>query len=274
MPELPEVETTRRGIAPHIVGRSISHVEIRDPRLRWPVSPAISDLAGHMVTRLDRRAKYLLAGVSGPTHQGTLIIHLGMSGSLRIATPDVPLRKHDHITIGLPDQLELRYHDPRRFGCMLWTTAPASEHRLIRALGPEPLGDHFDTSALAHASAGKKTSIKQVIMDGAVVVGVGNIYACEALHSSGIHPTRSASRISKARLSKLVSEIKTVLQRSITQGGTTLRDFLREDGSEGYFKQQLLVYGREDEPCRTCSTPIKRIVQAQRSTFYCPKCQR
>lgn len=274
MPELPEVETTRLGISPHLVGQDFRRIDLRDTRLRWPIPDLVADLTGHSVTALSRRAKYLLAEVSGPVHQGTLILHLGMSGSLRIATPDIPLRKHDHAIFALGSGVEMRFHDPRRFGCILWHEGDPADHKLIRDLGPEPLEDDFDTDVLAATCASRSAPIKQVIMDGRVVVGVGNIYACEALHTSGIHPARAASRISKKRLTVLVNEIKKVLQRSITQGGTTLRDFLHEDGSSGYFKQQLTVYDRENKPCRKCGTQIKRMVQAQRSTFYCPKCQR
>lgn len=269
MPELPEVETTCQGISPHITGQTIKQVILRETRMRWSVSPELEDLVGERVLSVSRRAKYILVSFQN----GTLIIHLGMSGSLRVIDPSVELRKHDHILITLSNGLELRYHDPRRFGCLLWTTGDPADHELIRSLGPEPLSDTFSAESLKAAAAGKKITIKQLIMDGKVVVGVGNIYACEALLSSGIHPKRQAARISKARLERLTDEIKAVLERSIKQGGTTLRDFLREDGTAGYFKQQLLVYDRENEPCHSCSAPIKRIILGQRSTFYCPQCQ-
>ena len=273
MPELPEVETTRRGIAPHIEGQVLGQVIVNEARMRWPVSPEIEDLEGCRVVAVRRRAKYLLLDCAGKM-EGTLIIHLGMSGSLRLIRPEEALRKHDHVQISLGSGLELRYHDPRRFGCLLWTARPAEAHPLICDLGPEPLSADFTGGNLARAVAGRKTTIKQAIMDGKVVVGVGNIYACEALFSSGIHPGRMAARVSRKRLDRLVDEIKRVLQRSITQGGTTLRDFLREDGTAGYFKQQLSVYDREGNACLSCGAGIKRVVMGQRSTFYCPKCQR
>ncbi len=269
MPELPEVETTRSGIEPHLVGQAIADLVIRNGSLRWPVPDEIHDLVDQKVIAVRRRAKYLLVDFE----TGTLILHLGMSGSLRISSADTPLRKHDHLQFMLGSGAELRFHDPRRFGCALWSTDP-EQHDLIRNLGPEPLEPEFSVEHLLAACSQRKAPIKQVIMDGKVVVGVGNIYACEALHRSGIHPKRPAQRISKARLAKLVEEIRFVLERSITQGGTTLRDFVNESGEAGYFKQQLTVYGRESEPCHTCCTPIKRLVLGQRSTFYCPKCQR
>ncbi len=270
MPELPEVETTCQGIAPHVTGQTIQTVIVREARMRWPVSPEIEDLSKETILSVSRRAKYILLTFES----GTLLIHLGMSGSLRVIDPAADLRKHDHVLITLSNGLELRYHDPRRFGCLLWTSESPHLHPLIQHLGPEPLSEDFTAETLKTAAQKKKTTIKQLIMDGKVVVGVGNIYACEALFQAGIHPKRKAAAISLTRLDTLTNEIKAVLARSIKQGGTTLRDFLREDGTAGYFKQQLAVYDREGEACLSCDTPIKRVVLGQRSTFFCPKCQK
>ena len=277
MPELPEVETTLRGILPHLLGRRVLGVEIRQRQLRWPVAPEIDHLPGSIVTGLHRRAKYLLATISPAPDQpptGTILIHLGMSGSLRIIEPSAPLRPHDHVLVTLESGRQLRFHDPRRFGCWLWTAAPADQHPLLRDLGPEPLSTDFTGATLATAARGRRRSIKELILDGKVVVGVGNIYACEALHMAGIHPKRPAGRVGPARLERLADSIRQVLSRAIASGGTTLRDFLREDGAPGYFKQELLVYDREGEPCRSCQRPVRRIMLGQRSTFYCPGCQR
>jgi len=274
MPELPEVETTCQGIAPHLSGQILLGVEVRNGNLRWAVSAEIYQLKKTLLPSencVSRRAKYIL--ISLPKQQ-TIIIHLGMSGSLRICSPDDPIKKHDHVIFRLSSGLEMRYHDPRRFGCILFTSELPQQHPLLRKLGPEPLSDNFSTSYLVEKSTPKTKTIKQHIMDNHVVVGVGNIYACEALFQSGIHPKRAAGKISKKRLETLRINIKKVLQRSIDQGGTTLRDFLQSDGQPGYFKQQLNVYDRENEPCTTCETPIKRIILGQRSTFYCPKCQK
>ncbi|MGI9242690.1 MAG: bifunctional DNA-formamidopyrimidine glycosylase/DNA-(apurinic or apyrimidinic site) lyase [Verrucomicrobiales bacterium] len=270
MPELPEVETTLRGVEPHLVGHEIVEVDVRERRLRWPVPPAIDGLSGNVVRSARRRGKYLLFEVAG----GTMILHLGMSGGLRVLDPDVPWKKHDHAALRLDSGKELRYHDPRRFGCILFCEGDPEQHPLLESLGPEPLGDGFSVDYLASAARGRKLAIKQLIMDSHVVVGVGNIYACEALFLAGIHPARAAGKISKPRLERLVGAIKTVLAAAIESGGTTLRDFLNEDGQPGYFKQSLHVYGREDEPCRTCGALVKRVVQGQRSTFYCGRCQR
>ena len=274
MPELPEVETTKRGISPHILNQTITSAEIRQPKLRWPVSTEIDSLPGAEITAVTRRAKYLFVQVSGRNITGHLILHLGMSGSLRVIDPDADLRKHDHVLITLANGLQLRFHDPRRFGCLLFTAEDPNLHPLVRDLGPEPLSDDFTSDVLSEKASKRKMAIKPFLMDNKVVVGVGNIYACESLHTAGINPKRQANRISKARLDLLVAEVKRVLQRSIDQGGTTLRDFLHEDGTAGYFKQQLNVYDRESQLCKTCGSKIKRITQAQRSTFYCPNCQK
>ena len=270
MPELPEVETTLRGVAPHLVGRTVTEVDIRQRNLRWPIPRAIDRLVGKPILAARRRGKYLLFEVDG----GTVLWHLGMSGGMRILDPEVEWKKHDHLALRLDSGKELRYHDPRRFGCVLFQKGDAEEHELLRDLGPEPLGDAFDGKYLAGAAAGRKVAIKQLVMNSKIVVGVGNIYACEALYLSGIRPSREAGRVSKPRLAKLADSIKLVLGAAIESGGTTLRDFLNEEGQPGYFKQSLHVYGREGEPCHACGKTVKRIVQGQRSTFFCPACQR
>jgi formamidopyrimidine-DNA glycosylase len=269
MPELPEVETTLRGVSPHLVGRTIREVIVRHKGLRWPVPDTIHELEGQRVLEGARRGKYLLF----KTQPGTLMIHLGMSGALRVSDADTPWRKHDHVAIQLDSGKQLRFHDPRRFGCVLLIDDPAT-HPLLAELGPEPLSDDFDAAYLQRELKGKTANIKQAIMDSHLVVGVGNIYACEALFMAGISPKKPAGKVTLTALKKLVAAIKEVLAASIEMGGTTLRDFLRENGEPGYFKQTLRVYDREDEPCRVCSTPVKRIVQSNRSTFFCPKCQK
>jgi len=273
MPELPEVETTRRGISPYLMGCTVDDIELRERRMRWPVEDAVLQMVGQKINSITRRAKYLLIGCDA----GTLILHLGMSGSLRICHHEVELRKHDHLIMRIRGNMELRLHDPRRFGAVLWHNSGESDlhqHPLLQHLGPEPLEDDFHADYLMATCKGRTTSIKQHIMNNKTVVGAGNIYACEALFRSGIHPTRPAGKISKPRLIKLTQEIKDVLAEAIEQGGTTLRDFLREDGTPGYFKQKLNVYGREGESCHHCQSKIKRIVISARSTFYCAKCQR
>lgn len=270
MPELPEVETTLRGVLPHLIGHTITEVDVRERRLRWPVPEEIDRLAGSVFVSARRRGKYLLFNVG----RGTILVHLGMSGGLRVLDPEVAWKKHDHLALRLDSGKELRFHDPRRFGCVLFCEGDPEEHPLLRDLGPEPLGEGFSADYLRALAHGRKVSIKQLIMNSQVVVGVGNIYACEALFLAGIHPLREAGKISGARLGRLVAAIRQVLSAAIESGGTTLRDFLNEDGQPGYFKQSLNVYGREGETCKVCGRPIKRIVQAQRSTFYCGKCQR
>lgn len=270
MPELPEVETTCRGVRPHLLERKILAVTVRERRLRWPVDTGIDALTGQKIQGVFRRAKYLLIKVD----LGTVIVHLGMSGSLRIVDPSHPLRKHDHLILLLDNGLELRFHDPRRFGAWLWTAGNPNQHPLLNKLGPEPLSAEFDGDYLCQCCRGRKKSIKELLMDASLVVGVGNIYASESLFYAGILPGRAAGRVSRERLQKLAESVKMVLQRSILQGGTTLRDFLREDGSPGYFRQQLAVYERKGQPCRICQTVIKHRVLGQRSTYYCPKCQR
>ncbi|MBE7498620.1 MAG: bifunctional DNA-formamidopyrimidine glycosylase/DNA-(apurinic or apyrimidinic site) lyase [Verrucomicrobiaceae bacterium] len=270
MPELPEVETTLRGVRPHLLNHRISEVIVRDKRLRWPVPDSLHDLEGCRVTDGARRAKYLLFR----TAKGTLLLHLGMSGSLRVVPPDTPWRKHDHVAFTLDTGKQLRLHDPRRFGAALLIEGDPRLHPLLRDLGPEPLDAVFSGAHLKNACAGKTAAIKLVIMDAHVVVGVGNIYASEALFMAGIDPRRPAGRVSLPRLEKLATAIKEVLAASIEMGGTTLRDFLNEKGEPGYFQQTLRVYDRAGEPCRACGTRIRKITLGQRSTYFCPKCQK
>ena len=270
MPELPEVETSRRGIAPWVEQQEVRNVIVRDRRLRWPVPVDIDNcLPGQQIHSVGRRAKYLLFD----TDAGTAIMHLGMSGSVRIIDDDEPAGKHDHVDICFGSGKALRFRDPRRFGSLLWAEN-ATDHALLRDLGPEPLSDDFDGEHLWSLSRGRKVAVKPFIMNAAIVVGVGNIYASEALFQAGIHPRRAAGRIAKPRLDRLADAIKSVLDRAITAGGTTLRDFHGGDGEPGYFKQQLDVYDRDGMPCRVCDTPIRVIVLGQRSTYYCKQCQR
>jgi formamidopyrimidine-DNA glycosylase len=274
MPELPEVETTRRGIAPHLIGRRVASVTLRRADLRWPIPREITELLpGQRIDEVERRAKYLLLH----THAGSALLHLGMTGVLRVLPPDVAPGIHDHVDIHLePLQGErarvLRFTDPRRFGCLLWQ-APGTTHELLENLGPEPLTDAFDGDLLWRRSRGRKAAVKLFLMDNAIVVGVGNIYASEALFAAGIDPRRPAGTVSRARYQRLAGEVKRILAWAIERGGTTLRDFLNPDGAPGYFFRELFVYGREGEPCRVCGTPIRQQVIGQRSTFWCPKCQ-
>jgi formamidopyrimidine-DNA glycosylase len=270
MPELPEVETTRRGIEPHILGRQISAVEVRQSRLRYPVPADLArKLTGKTVRSVTRRGKYLLLDTGGLQ----LLIHLGMSGSLRITDSSQPPRKHDHLDIRFGDKL-LRFHDPRRFGLVLLLDAAPEEHALLASLGPEPLSEAFDTDYLYRLSRHRKVAIKNLIMNSHVVVGVGNIYASEALFLSGIHPARAAQRISRARYAKLVQAIRKVLQQAIDEGGTTLRDFVREQGQPGYFARRLNVYGKAGDACPRCGSVILTRTIGQRSSFYCSRCQK
>jgi formamidopyrimidine-DNA glycosylase len=269
MPELPEVETSRRGIAPWLEQRRVDKVVVRDRRLRWPVPMEIDELLpGQVIRSLERRAKYLLFD----TEAGTAIMHLGMSGSVRIIDAGEPAGKHDHVDIELNSGKALRFRDPRRFGCLLWADDPAS-HALISRLGPEPLSDEFSGGYLWRAARTRRLPVKQFLMNAAVVVGVGNIYASESLFTAGINPKRRANRISRQSMDSLATAVKQVLQAAIDAGGTTLRDFYDSDGEPGYFRQKLSVYGRDGEPCRKCREPVSSIVQGQRSTFYCKRCQ-
>ncbi|OEY65842.1 bifunctional DNA-formamidopyrimidine glycosylase/DNA-(apurinic or apyrimidinic site) lyase [Marinobacter sp. X15-166B] len=270
MPELPEVETTLRGIEPFCKHVTVAAVRVFNGRLRWPVPENLAALLEQQeILAVSRRAKYLLLRV--PT--GTLIIHLGMSGSLRVITDDAPLQRHDHVELTLATGVRLRYNDPRRFGCWLWAAA-GDTHPLLTDLGPEPLSAEFN-GAYLHAQAGnRKVAIKTFIMNGKIVVGVGNIYANEALFAAGIHPQRPAGNISLARCNRLVSHIKDTLGNAILQGGTTLKDFVNSDGKPGYFAQSLRVYGRGGQPCLTCGGTLKEVQMNQRTTVYCTRCQR
>ena len=269
MPELPEVETTRLGLSP-ILGACITDVAILNPSLRQPVDADLDEkLLGARMDALTRRSKYLIIGVTG----GHLIVHLGMSGSLRLTAPDAPLRKHDHIRIDLDNGFSLRFHDPRRFGLFLWTDAPWKDHPLMRALGPEPLEPHFTAEGLYRASRSRKSPVKAFLMDNSVVVGVGNIYASETLFRCGIHPLMPACRLTPDDCLRLHAVIRVILTAAIARGGTTLRDFVNGRGNPGYFQQELAVYGREGEPCVTCATSLECVKIGGRSSIFCPICQ-
>lgn len=268
MPELPEVETTRRGIEPHISGNTISDIIVRQPKLRWPVSEQLQQLVGAKLTSVGRRGKYLLL----ETGSGTCIIHLGMSGSLRITNSAAAVEKHDHVDVVFSDDTVLRLRDPRRFGAVLWAGC-GELHPLLTKLGPEPLTDAFSGHYLFEKSRNRRVNVKAFIMDAHVVVGVGNIYANEALFTAGIDPRKAVGEISEQRYVSLAAEIKKVLHQAIEQGGTTLRDFVREDGQTGYFQVKLKVYGRSGETCVNCGMLLEQIRQAQRSSWFCPGCQ-
>lgn len=273
MPELPEVETTRRGIEPHVLGRRVSKVIVRQPQLRWPVAAELTDeLPGRCIESVSRRAKYLLLA-AGDRH---LMLHLGMSGRLRVLPADTPAGKHDHLDIVMDNGQALRLNDPRRFGAALWITSDPAKHELLARLGPEPLGEDFNGALLFTASRGRKAAVKNFIMDSHIVVGVGNIYASEALHRVGIHPGRAAGRIGRTRYNLLADTIKDVLSESILQGGTTLRDYVGVDGGSGYYQLKLSVYGKGGAPCPRCGPEytIRNKVIGQRSSFYCVNCQR
>lgn len=276
MPELPEVETTRRGIAPYLQGQTIAKVIVRNAKLRWPVPENLPSLvSGLTIQEIRRRAKYLLLDCGG----GTLIIHLGMSGSLRVypltdaGKAGLP-HQHDHFDLVLQNETVLRLRDPRRFGAVLWHAGDALLHPLLVNLGPEPLTPEFNASGLFDQTRGRVASIKQTLMNQQIVVGVGNIYANEALFTAGIHPKTASGRISKIRYEKLVPAVKQTLQQAIEAGGSSLRDFVHSDGTPGYFQQHYWVYGREGQHCKKCGSIIKQIRQNQRSSFYCPVCQR
>lgn len=270
MPELPEVETTRRGIVPHLVGQRVSQVVVRERRLRWPIPDDLDvRLSGQRIEAVERRAKYLLI----KAEVGTLIAHLGMSGSLRLVSADLPVGKHEHVDFVLESGMALRYTDPRRFGALLWSADPLS-HVLLASLGPEPLSDDFDGERLYQLSRGRSMAVKPFIMDNAVVVGVGNIYASEALFAAGIDPRRAAGAVSRARYMKLAVEIKRILAYAIERGGTTLRDFVGGDGKPGYFQQELFVYGRGGDLCKRCGSTLREIRLGQRASVYCGRCQR
>lgn len=272
MPELPEVETTRRGILPAVRGKRVESVCLRERRLRWPVDPALPALiTGRPLENIERRAKYLLFRFAN----GSLLVHLGMSGSLRLLTGTAPApRKHDHVDVLFEGGVLLRYHDPRRFGCMLWIDGDEETHVLLRDLGPEPLEEGFDGRVLFNASRGRRTAVKQLLMDGTVVVGVGNIYASEALFRAGIDPRRAANRVSATRYDALAHAVREVLGESVATGGTTLRDYVDGNGRPGEFALRLNVYGRDGEDCTRCGGKIRQVRLGQRSTFFCAGCQR
>ena len=290
MPELPEVETTRRGLAPHVVGRTIDAVVLRRPDLRWPIPPEVAErLPGQRISAIRRRAKYLLLD----TAAGSALLHLGMSGSLRVLPPAALVGAHDHVDIMLAggrlaggrsgEARVLRFNDPRRFGCLLWQP-PGETHELLRDLGPEPLpgefggaafgGAAFDGNYLFERSRGRSAPVKAFLMDQRIVVGVGNIYAAEALFAAGISPLRAAGRVSRERYARLASEIVRILAHAIDRGGTTLRDFISPDGAPGYFEQELAAYGRGGEPCPRCGRALRQASIGQRATVWCGHCQR
>lgn len=273
MPELPEVEVTRRGVAPHLEGRVVSDVALRHSGLRWPFPEGLAEcLRGQRICAAGRRGKYLLIGFD----HGTLIVHLGMSGHLRILPIGTPPEKHDHFDLVVGDHL-MRMTDPRRFGAVLWhgeEDGLIDEHVLLRSLGVEPLEDMFSAELLYRMTRKRTAPIKQVLLAGDIVVGVGNIYASESLFKAGINPRTAAHRIGLARYERLAKSIRETLAAAIEQGGSTLRDFMAADGKPGYFQQSYFVYDRAGEPCRVCATTVRLLKQGQRSTFYCPNCQK
>lgn len=270
MPELPEVETTRRGLAAQLVGRRITHLTLRRPDLRWPIPAKLPEhLAGQRIEAVERRAKYLLT----QTAAGSALWHLGMSGVMRVLPAATPLGAHDHVDVGLDDGRVLRFTDPRRFGCLLWQ-APGTLHPLLARLGPEPLSEAFHGDMLFAAARGRTVAVKGLLMNQAVVVGVGNIYAAEALFRAGIRPTAAAGAVSRRRYERLVTAVKHILGQAIERGGTTLRDFQNPEGLPGYFAQELSVYGREGQSCKACGAVLKSLRLGQRATVWCPRCQR
>jgi formamidopyrimidine-DNA glycosylase len=271
LPELPEVETTRRGVEPYVVGRTVIALHVHEPRLRWRIRAELpGQVAGQSVQRTGRRAKYLLLELT----QGTLIWHLGMSGSLRVLPADTPRVEHDHLDLVLDSGYVLRFNDPRRFGSLHYTTADPREHPLLANLAPEPLDPQFDGDYLWRATRRRRLAIKQLLMNSRLVVGVGNIYANEALFRARVRPRRAARSLTRTETHQLARAIRAVLRLAIRVGGTTLRDYVGADGSPGYFRQRLYVYERAGEPCRRCGTAIRAVTQGQRSTYYCPTCQR
>ena len=270
MPELPEVETACRGIRPHLIGQKVKSVQIRERRLRWPIPAALAKtLPGQTIRRVERRAKYILIR----TDVGTVILHLGMSGSLRVVPCATPPTQWDHVDIALTSGECLRLRDPRRFGALLWTTADPANHRLLRELGPEPFDPAFDGNYLLNASRGRTLAVRDFLLNGKVVAGIGNIYANEALFAAGIRPQRRAGRLKPGDCRRLAETVRETLSNAIRAGGTTLRDFHNADGLPGYFQQTLFVYGRGGQPCRRCRTPIRSLKLGQRSAYYCPTCQ-
>ncbi|MDB1122460.1 bifunctional DNA-formamidopyrimidine glycosylase/DNA-(apurinic or apyrimidinic site) lyase [Vibrio algarum] len=269
MPELPEVEVSRMGITPHLSGKTIKKIIIRQPKLRWMIPEELSQLSGQVILSIQRRAKYLLL----KTEKGSIIVHLGMSGSLRVLHEGHEPSKHDHVDLLLTDGTILRYNDPRRFGAWLWQDKE-QEHELFKHLGPEPLEESFNADYMLEKAQGKRVSMKQFIMDNKVVVGVGNIYANEALFLAKIHPETAAGKLKSSKWNKLVEVIKQVLATAIKQGGTTLKDFSQADGKPGYFAQELRVYGKAGEPCPICGESIQQLKIGQRNSYFCEKCQR
>ncbi len=270
MPELPEVETTRRGIEPYLLNHTFTDAIVRQTQLRWPVPRGLAKkIRQQSIHAVERRGKYLLLKLE----QGTIMLHLGMSGSLRITPSDTPPEKHDHIDLQLDSGQCLRLRDPRRFGSLHWITGEPLQHNLLKNLGPEPLSADFESEYLFKKSRKRKLAIKLFIMDSKIVVGVGNIYASESLFRAGIRPTRAAGRVTRAEYERLVHAIKDVLKSAIQSGGTTLQDFTNSEGKPGYFQQKLHVYGRTGEACHNCGTPIKHRVMGQRASYYCPQCQ-
>jgi formamidopyrimidine-DNA glycosylase len=270
VPELPEVETTRRGLAPHVRARRIRALRLYERRLRWPVAAGLpAKLAGRRILSTGRRGKYLLLKLDS----GALIVHLGMSGNLRLVPADSPRVLHDHFDLVLESGRALRFNDPRRFGSLLHVRGDPLAHRLLVHLGPEPLSRAFDAAYLWRITRGRRVAVKQLLMNSRLVVGVGNIYASEALFRARIRPQRAAGSLTHAEAARLVRAVRAVLESAIRAGGTTLRDYLRTDGSPGYFRQRLYVYERSGKPCRRCGKPVRAITQGQRSTYYCPGCQ-
>jgi formamidopyrimidine-DNA glycosylase len=271
VPELPEVETIRRGVAPQVERRKVTAVRIYDRRLRWPVPRSLSrTLVGRIVDRVERRSKYLLFRLG----RGTLIVHLGMTGSLRVFRAAPPRKQHDHVDLEFDGGIVLRYRDPRRFGAMLWSRGDAAAHPLLVALGPEPFAPEFNADYFFRETRKRRAAIKLALMDNGLVVGVGNIYANESLFRAGIRPTRPANRVSHARLQRLIGVVRETLSDAIAKGGSTLRDYVDSRGEPGYFQLDYFVYGREGEPCRACGTRIRSVRQGARASFFCPRCQR
>jgi formamidopyrimidine-DNA glycosylase len=271
VPELPEVETTRRGLAPHVRGRRIAALKVYERRLRWPVAAGLpARLAGQRIVGIGRRGKYLLLKLQS----GTLLLHLGMSGNVRLVPASAARMPHDHFDLVLDSGRALRFNDPRRFGSLIYTRGDPRAHPLLKNLGPEPLTPAFDAAYLWRITRGRRVAVKQLLMNSRLVVGVGNIYASEALFRARIRPRRQARSLTRAEAAHLVRAVRSVLAQAIRAGGTTLRDYLRADGSPGYFRQRLYVYERAGLPCRRCGTKLRAISQGQRSTYYCPSCQK
>ncbi|MEB5476492.1 bifunctional DNA-formamidopyrimidine glycosylase/DNA-(apurinic or apyrimidinic site) lyase [Acinetobacter pollinis] len=266
MPELPEVETTKTSLLP-LIGKTVTSVSVRQPQLRWKIPEDVNTLVGQKLVKLSRRSKYIIASFE----QQSMLWHLGMSGSFRICNADEPLRKHDHFILHFKD-IDLRYHDPRRFGCILWANEE-TEKNLISKLGPEPLSESFNAEYLADKLKTKKTAIKVSLMDNHIVVGVGNIYATESLFNLGIHPAQPANTLTHIQIEKLVIEIKRILKQAIELGGSTLRDYTNANGENGYFQQTLLAYGRAGEMCINCETTLENLKLGQRASVFCPQCQ-